>query len=164
MTHYARYAVIVIVLLVIQATIVPFISLAGVTPDVLLIFVVVVALREGQIPGTITGFVVGLTSDIVAGDFLGLGALTKTIAGFTAGYFYNQTNPEQSVSTYTFFITVAAAGLLHNIIYYGFLLQGLPVSVAAIILKFMIGSTAYTVLVSLVPYFYFNSQTKTIRT
>jgi rod shape-determining protein MreD len=164
MIQYARYALIVIVLIVVQATLIPFMSLAGVTPDMLLIFVVVFALREGQIPGTAAGFVVGFVSDIVTGDFLGLGALTKTIAGFTAGYFYNEINPMQRLSSYIFLIVVATAGLVHNIVYFSFLLQGFPVSVSEIILKFMVGSMLYTVLMSLVPYFYFNSQSKIIRT
>lgn len=164
MIHYARYAGGVIVLLVMQATLIPFIALAGVTPDLLLIFVIVIALREGQIPGTIAGFIIGLIADIVTGDFLGLGALTKTIAGFTAGYFYNEANPLQQLSTSTFLIVMAVAGIVHNIIHYGFLLQGLPVSVSEIFFMFIIGSTLYTVLFSLVPYFYFNSRANVTRT
>jgi rod shape-determining protein MreD len=164
MIQYARYALIVIVLLVVQATLIPFMSLAGVTPDLLLIFVVVFALREGQIPGTAAGFLVGFVSDVVTGDFLGLGALTKTIAGFTAGYFYNEINPMQRLSSYIFLVVVATAALVHNIVYFSFLLQGFPVSVWEIILKFIVGSLVYTVLMSLVPYFYFNSQSKIIRT
>jgi rod shape-determining protein MreD len=163
MIKYARYVPVLIVLLVIQATLIPFMSLVGVTPDVLLIFVIVITLREGQITGTIAGFIIGLVSDIVVGDFLGLGALTKTIAGFTAGYFYNEPNPLQPLSTYMFFIVMAIAGFVHNIVHYGFLLQGLPVSVFEIIFKFMIGATVYTIFVSLVPYFYFNSRSKITR-
>jgi len=164
MTQYARYAVVLILLLVVQATLIPFISLAGVTPDVLLILTVVIALREGQIPGTIAGFIIGLMSDIAIGDFLGLGALTKTLAGFTAGYFYNEMNPMQVLTTYMFILVVAVAGFVHNIIYFAFLLQGFPVSSLEIVIKFMVGSTVYTVIVSLVLFFYHNARTGTIHT
>lgn len=164
MTQYARYAVALILLLVVHTTVIPFISLAGVTPDVLLIFTVVIALREGQIPGTIAGFIIGLMSDIAIGDFLGLGALTKTLAGFTAGYFHNEMNPLQVLGTYIFILVVAVAGFVHNIIYFAFLLQGFPVTALEIVIKFMIGSTMYTVIVSLVWFFYYNARSRKIHT
>lgn len=162
--HYARYALILIVLLIVQKTLIPFISLAGVTPDVLLIFVVVIALREGQIPGTVLGFIIGLVVDIVSGDFLGLGALTKTIAGFTAGYFYNEMNPLQPLGAYTLFIVVAVAAIVHNIIHFTLLFQGIPVSFFEVVFKFIIGSTVYTVGISLILFFYYNLQSRQFRT
>jgi len=162
--QYARYALILIVLVIIQKTLIPFISLVDVTPDVLLIFVVIVALREGQIAGTVFGFVVGFVIDIVSGEFLGLSALTKTIAGFTAGYFYNEMNPLQILGTYTFFVVIAVAAVVHNIIHYAILFQGLPVSVTEVIVKFVIGSTFYTVVISLIMFFYYNAQSRFLRT
>jgi rod shape-determining protein MreD len=164
MKRYARYVFVLIILLVVQGTLIPFISLAGVTPDVLLILAVIIALREGQIPGTIAGFVIGLIGDLAIGDFLGPGALTKTLAGFTAGYFYNETNPLQVLSTHMFILVIAVAAFVHNVIYFAFLLQGFPVSAVEIIVKFMIGSTVYTVIVSLVLFFYYNSRPRTIHT
>ncbi len=164
MMQYARYALILIVLVIIQKTLIPFISLVDVTPDVLLIFVVIVALREGQIAGTVFGFVVGFVIDIVSGEFLGLSALTKTIAGFTAGYFYNEMNPLQILGTYTFFVVIAVAAVVHNIIHYAILFQGLPVSVTEVIVKFVIGSTFYTVVISLIMFFYYNAQSRFLRT
>jgi len=161
---YVRYAIVVIVLLVVQASIIPFISLGDVTPDLLLIYIVVISLREGKIPGTVSGFLIGLASDLVTGDFLGLGALTKTIAGFVAGFFYNEVSPNQSLMTYTFLICVGVVSVIHNFIHFGFLLQGLPVSVSEIIITFILGTTLYTLLTSLVPYLYFSSRSKTIHT
>jgi len=164
MIKYARYVLIVIVLLVIQSSVIPFISLAGVTPDLLLIYVVIISLREGQIPGTVGGFLIGLASDLSTGDFIGLGALTKTIAGFVAGFFFNESSPAQSLSTYTFLLAVGIAGIAHNMIHFGFLLQGLPVSVSEIIFKFIIGTTIYTVIVSLLPFFHYASKSKSVHT
>jgi rod shape-determining protein MreD len=162
--HYGWFALITLILLVVQSTMVPFAALEGVTPDLLLILVVIIALRQGQTAGTIAGFAIGLASDLVMGDFLGLGALTKTVAGFVAGYFYNQTNPLQSLSTYRFIIAVAVSGLAHNVIYYTLLLQGLPVGAHEIIFKYMVGSTFYSLVLSLVPYFHYTSRYRSVRT
>ncbi len=164
MIKYARYVLVVVALLVFQASVIPFISLVGVTPDLLLIYVVVLSLREGQIPGTVGGFLIGLASDFVTGDFLGLGALTKTIAGFVAGFFFNETSPLQPLSTYTFLVVVGVAAIAHNMIHFGFLLQGMPVGVSEIVFKFIIGTTVYTVVVALIPYFLFSARSKSIHT
>lgn len=162
MIQYGRYVVIAILLLVIQATVVPFIALAGVTPDLLLIYVVIIALRKGQITGTVAGFTIGIATDVVSGDFLGLGALAKTIAGFVAGYFYNELNPEHVLVHYRFLFVIAVAGLVHSIVYYAFLLQGLPVSVTDTLFRYMIGSTVYTLFLSLIPYFHYHYRTRAV--
>ena len=89
MEHYVRSALVALGLLILQTTFIPFLSIAGFLPDLLLIWVVYVAVRYGQMEATITGFLVGLLQDAVSMQFFGLGALTKTIAGFSAGYFFN---------------------------------------------------------------------------
>jgi rod shape-determining protein MreD len=160
MIRYGRYALIALLLLVAQASLIQFIAIAGVTPDIVLIYVIVVALREGQVRGTVWGFAIGLAGDVLTGSFLGLGALTKTAAGFVAGYFYNEASPEQPLATYTFLIVVATAGLMHNLLYYLFALQGLSVPLSTIIFKYVAGSTVYTLLVALVPYFFMTSRAR----
>lgn len=162
MAQYFRYAVMVIVLTVLQTTVVPFIGLHGVTPDLLLIYVIIIALREGQIPGTVVGFVIGLFSDLAAGDFIGLGALTKTIAGFVAGYFYNEATPLQSLGSSKFLWVVAIAGGIHNLIHHMFLLQGLSLPFTEIIVKFAIGTTIYTMAAALIPMLQYSSKYRSV--
>ncbi len=157
MARYLRYTFITILLVVLQVTIVPFIAIEGVRPDLLLIYVVIISLREGQIPGTIAGFAVGLISDLAVGEFIGLGALTKTGAGFIAGYFYNEMSPLQSLGNYKFLFIVALAGVLHNFVYHMLFLQGLPLTFAEITGKYVLGTTVYTLAVALIPLFQYSS-------
>ncbi|MDH3269667.1 MAG: rod shape-determining protein MreD, partial [Ignavibacteria bacterium] len=69
----------------IQLTVIPFISIQGVVPDLLLIAVVYFSISYGQIFGTISGASYGLLYDLISGNLVGSTMLSKTVAGFVAG-------------------------------------------------------------------------------
>ena len=75
----------------IQLTIIPFISIQEIIPDLLLIAVVYFSILYGQIFGTITGASYGLMYDLISGNLVGSNMLSKTVAGFIAGYFSGET-------------------------------------------------------------------------
>src|SRR4030042_6656047 len=77
-------------ILLIQTTIVPFASVGGVIPDLLLILLVYYTIHNGQIYGTVLGFVFGFLFDLITGSLFGSSMLSKTISGFIAGYFSNE--------------------------------------------------------------------------
>src|SRR5262249_57557763 len=68
-----------------HATLTPLVTIAGVTPDVPLIMVVLLALRRGPEFGAFTGFVTGLMQDLAGGGLIGVQALTKSVIGFGIG-------------------------------------------------------------------------------
>jgi rod shape-determining protein MreD len=68
-----------------HATLTPLVTIAGVTPDVPLIMVVLLALRRGPEFGSFTGFVTGLMQDLAGGGLIGVQALTKSVIGFGIG-------------------------------------------------------------------------------
>ncbi|HYS19017.1 MAG TPA: rod shape-determining protein MreD [Candidatus Binatia bacterium] len=68
-----------------HATLTPLISIAGVTPDLPLIMVVLLALRRGPEFGCLSGFVTGLLQDAAGGGLIGVQALTKAVIGFGIG-------------------------------------------------------------------------------
>ena len=69
-----------------QSTVMPAISLAGVVPDLLLILVITVAYTRGRIPGMLTGLAAGLLTDVCFNDMVGLCALFYLCIGYIAGY------------------------------------------------------------------------------
>jgi len=155
MEHYARSALAVLALLLLQTTFVPFLSIGGFLPDPLLLWVVYVAIRRGQMEATITGFLVGLLQDAVSMQFFGLSALTKTIAGFVAGYFFNDNSTEQTLGSYRFLTILFLSSFVHNIVYYGIFLQGIQESVFSTMIEFSIVTSLYTVVVGVFPMFTF---------
>lgn len=116
MDHRLRGALMVFVLLVIQTTFLPFFSVGGFLPDLVLIWLVYTAIRRGQVEATVAGFVVGLAEDLLATQLFGLAALSKTVAGFFAGYFHNENKTDQTLGSYQFVLIVGLGSLVHNFI------------------------------------------------
>ena len=83
---YAIDAAILFALLVLQITFGTLISIEGVGPDFMMIWLVVIALRSGQLPATLFGFASGLALDLYAGELVGLSALAvMTVSGMSIG-------------------------------------------------------------------------------
>src|SRR2546422_9060006 len=68
-----------------HATLTPLVSVGGVTPDLPLIMVILLALRRGPEFGCMAGFVTGLLQDAAGGGLIGVQALTKGLIGFGIG-------------------------------------------------------------------------------
>ncbi len=156
MQQYIRYGIATLLLLILQTTIIPFVSIANIIPDVLIVWIVYVAIKLGQIPATVAGFLIGIAIDLVSGHFIGLSALSKTIAGFFAGYFYNENKIDYTIGNYQFLIIVALASLFHNIIYFVIFVQGSEVGFWTAIFQFGLFSTIYTVAFAVLPMFVFS--------
>jgi len=131
------------------------VAIGGLTPDLPLVAVVFVALRYGQIPGTLAGFGTGLALDLLsAGDgVMGLSALANTVAGFLAGYFYSETKSQQLLGGYEFVVLVGAIALVHNVLYFVILLQGTDITWSMAIVRYGIPSALYTAAAALIPMF-----------
>ena len=68
-----------------HATLTPTLRVAGVSPDLPLILVVLLALRRGPEFGCLAGFATGLLQDAASGGLIGIQALTKGMVGFVIG-------------------------------------------------------------------------------
>src|SRR5690625_1614151 len=76
----------IVVLYSFQTTLFSSLSISGVRPDLVLIFLCAVALSQGWWTGSVVGFVAGFIADIVEGHFIGLGAISKAMAGGSIGW------------------------------------------------------------------------------
>ncbi len=150
-----RYIVITIVLIILQTTIMRFVSMEGITPDLLTIWVAYIAVQEGQLAGTIWGFAIGLLFDLVAGNFIGLSAVSKTTAGFTGGFFCSENRNPLTLASYRFLIVVLVVSAVNNILYFAIFTQGSDIGLIRAILEFGLATTFYTTIVALLPMFFF---------
>lgn len=101
----------------IQLTVIPFVSIQEVVPDLLLIAIVYFSIAYGQTFGTITGASYGLVYDLISGSLVGSSMLSKTVAAFIAGYFSGETKKEQYLYTYSFTIVVFISALIDTMIF-----------------------------------------------
>jgi len=72
---------------VLQTTLIPSLSIMGVKPDLLVLFLFMMAIKVGIMPAIYIGFVLGLAQDLYSPSILGQSALAKTVAGFFASLF-----------------------------------------------------------------------------
>jgi rod shape-determining protein MreD len=102
---------------IIQLTIIPFVAIQEVVPNLLLIAVVYFSIGNGQIFGTINGAAFGLIYDLISGNLMGSNMLSLTVAGFVAGYFSGETKREKYLYTYSFSLVVVICALINAIIF-----------------------------------------------
>jgi rod shape-determining protein MreD len=149
-----------LVFLLLQTTIIRFLAVEMIVPDTVLLWIVYLAVRRGQIAATAAGFSLGLAFDLLSGpdSMLGLAALSKTVAGFVAGYFFNENKIAQTLGGYQFILIVVIASLVHNLLYFVIFLQGSGVTWSGSLLQYGIPTTAYTAALGLLPMFVFARQ------
>ncbi|MBP9096740.1 MAG: rod shape-determining protein MreD, partial [Ignavibacteria bacterium] len=99
-----------------------------------------------HIEGSIIGFLSGLMIDMLSGSFLGLSALSYTLAGFIAGYFCIRER-EEFLKKYFLIGIVFLCALIGNSIYFLIFYQGSPISVFNIFLIYVLSTTTYTTIV-----------------
>jgi rod shape-determining protein MreD len=104
-------------LMIIQFTIIPFISFNQIAPDLVLVLLVFYTLKLGQLQGTILGSVYGLLFDIFSGGILGSAMFSKTLAGFITGYFYNENKIDYNLTSFMFLVIVLIVGSVDSIAY-----------------------------------------------
>ena len=67
------------------STLLSWVAIAGVKPDLALVVVALIAMRRGSMPGQIAGFASGLLADTISVGPLGLTAMVRTVAGYLIG-------------------------------------------------------------------------------
>lgn len=111
----ARDLFVLLVVLVLQATLLYRIEIAGIRPDLLVAFVVYLAWMRGPVTGTIAGFAVGLLQDLDASGPLGLNAFAKSLVAFLvakAGFRVHRSNLGVRFAFFFF------AMLAHDVVYF----------------------------------------------
>jgi rod shape-determining protein MreD len=78
-------AVVLVVAVLVQSTVLARLRLAGVRPDLLVLAVVSVAVATDPTTGAVFGFVAGLVADLLFDLPVGLSALVYTAVGFAVG-------------------------------------------------------------------------------
>ncbi|MGA9119343.1 MAG: rod shape-determining protein MreD [Bacteroidota bacterium] len=159
-----RYILVSLGLVVFQTTLARFMAIETISPDFLIIWIVFIALSKGQAAATTAGFLLGLTMDLLSGGdgMLGLAALSKTMAGFVAGFFHDDNRIVPALSGYQFPLITTIAAAAHNITYFVLYLQGSDIGVGRAVLAYGIPSTVYTVAVSLIPMMVFARRAKVL--
>ena len=98
-----------------QSTVIPALSIGAVRPDLVLVVVVSAALTGGRESGVLCGAFGGLLQDLLSADPFGLNTLSKMLLGLLFGLYERKVNPGNlwlplvAIAAGTLGATVAAA-------------------------------------------------------
>ena len=125
------YTTLVILALILQTTLFASWSFLIVVPDLILVLVVLFSLINGPTFGAKFGFFSGLGTDLLVGEMIGLGALTKMIIGITVGLLSKRFYKENYIIP---FISVVIATVIDQLLYVlGMLLFGRTISLFVVL-------------------------------
>lgn len=96
MRFYLLMAMLVVALFL-QVTLLNFITIWGVKPDLVLMVVVFNAFLRGPGEGALVGFLGGLFVDLAAGSYIGLNALSDMAVGYLSGLTESKLYKDSSV-------------------------------------------------------------------
>ena len=123
------------------------IGLWGATPDVVLLYVMLTAVRHGQIEGALTGFVSGFALDAIYGLW-GINMFIKTLIGFLIGFLsaINSQVFERSVNRVVELTLLVS--LTHNGLLVLFALLQEATDTGYLLLSVCLGGTLYTAFIA----------------
>lgn len=122
-------ALIIILNLVLQSTILPYITIFGFAPNTALIIIVVISLLRGRYYGGFFGLCLGLIQDIIFGTVVGVNALIYFILGYIIGLIQSSLNAENLIIPA---ICTGIGTIVYNSLYFllmFFLSKNIPIDI-----------------------------------
>lgn len=83
--RYFVMTILFVISLILQSTVFSHLTVAGVKPDLVLVFLIFYALLHGPLEGALMGLVGGLLQDLLFGQYLGMNTLAKLVVGYIFG-------------------------------------------------------------------------------
>jgi rod shape-determining protein MreD len=84
-TKIAIYTFLIFFIVIIQSTVLDYIKIYEIKPNLLIVFIICVALLRGNIEGSVIGFFIGLSQDIISGKVLGFYTMLGLYLGLIIG-------------------------------------------------------------------------------
>ena len=147
-----KYIIIYITLLLIEKNFLNLISVKDVTPDIVLIFIIIISLREERVRSTFLGFFAGLIQDTFTTAFFGLSALTKSIVGFWGNFFQQ---PKKKYTMAYFMLICLVLGSVHEFIYQVILKLGTNINFFPLLFFYIVPKIFYTLAFAAIAYLIF---------
>ncbi len=151
--RYVIYIIAALLLTVIDLLFIDLIQIESITPDLLLILCIWIALAEGQFFAVFAAFGIGVFYDLVSADVIGTNALAKVVAAFVAGYFHKEGSIKHSLKSIRFILVVLLSTIVHNIIYFFFYIKAGDIGFFSFFLRYGLAASFYTTIISAIAIF-----------
>jgi len=144
-TYMLRIILASLVVFVLQVTLVHNVTVAGASPDLIMVLLVVLVIDRDPITGIIAGFLLGFLQDLGNASFLGMNALAKTVVGYGIAKYGRDYLPDNILFRG---LLVFVACLINDIITLHVATSFDPVEVIVAFFRYSILSAAYTALLA----------------
>jgi len=141
------YGVLFFIAILLQSTLVKFMDIGNIRPDLILIALVIFSLNYGAVAGSTAGFLIGIISDLISGNVLGFGSLAKSITGYIAGGGAGLFKDGSK-----FVVPLIASCLIHDIVLFGVRNFDQPISWRVVMLFQILPTLGYTTILGLSVY------------
>ena len=148
---YLLDALVMLLLVILQVTVIPMLSILGATPSLPLIGVAFIAMRTGAAPAMLYAFPSGLLIDAYIGDVVGISSLGLVVAGFLMGFFHDAERSTRLIRSGKAVFIVLIGAFAFNLLYVFTYFRTLDFDLGTIALRHMIGAAAYTAVLSTIP-------------
>lgn len=101
------YTFLIFLIILIQSTVLNNIAVNHVKPNLMIVFIISVALLRGNVEGSVIGFFVGLSQDIISGKILGFYTLLGLYLGLAIGS-VNKRLYRENIFVVVFFTFIAS--------------------------------------------------------
>jgi rod shape-determining protein MreD len=145
LTYVLRIILTALIVFILQVTLAHDIKLAGASPDLMMVMLVVLVIDRKPIVGIIAGFLLGFLQDLGVASFLGMNTLAKSIVGYGIARFGREYLPDNILFKG---LLVFAACLVNDIITLHIVTSFNPVEVIIAFFRYSIFSAAYTALLA----------------
>ena len=102
---------------IIQLSLVPMISIGNIAPNLVFVLITYFTLKNGQVFGTLLGFILGFFFDLVSGGLIGAFMFSFTLSAFFTGYFYNENKIELNTGSFFYLIILSITGSINAFVY-----------------------------------------------
>ena len=141
-----HHSLLIALALLIQTSWTHAITIAGIRPDVVLIIIVYIGLRRGQLEATIFGFCAGFLIDVYNPEFMGVNAMSNAVVGFAVGYSRSGIVAEDLRVQV---LILLIAGLIHDLLYFALSSGSDPLNMVTAFFRYGVGTAAYTSLIGM---------------
>lgn len=126
----------VIVAVIIQTSVAPYLTVLGAKPDAAMVMVVCLAMMRGPVWGAAVGFAAGLLIDIALFQTMGISSFLFTLAGYFSGRYAEGVDPTSWFPPiFIVFVCTLVVQTLHAVIMF---LLGIEASIYFILLRIVL--------------------------
>ena len=147
MTYVLRSVLAAFIVFILQVTVVHNVTVAGASPDLIMVMLVVLVIDRNPIAGIIAGFLLGFLQDLGNASFLGMNALAKSIVGYGIARYGRDYLPDNILFKG---LLVFVACLINDIITLNIAISFNPAEVIVAFFRYSILSAAYTALLAVI--------------